>query len=185
LQAINTLSDFELVDLARAGKNAAFAEIVSRHKGIVATVAMNMLGDREDASEIGQQVFIQLYRSLNKFRKESKLSTYLTRITMNLCLNFLKRRKKFQSRSLDLTKAETRHAVVPTNFEDKELINQALQMLDHKYRSVIVVRMIQGYSTLEAAEILNIPKGTVLSRLKRGMAKMKIILETDLKYKHE
>jgi len=57
-------------------------------------------------------------------------------------------------------------------------------MLDEKHRSVVTLRMIQGYNTLETANILEIPKGTVLSRLKRGMAKLKILLTNDLKYEH-
>jgi RNA polymerase sigma-70 factor (ECF subfamily) len=173
------------VDLALRGDEKAFELLVKNHKNRVATTAMNMLADPEEANEIGQQVFIQLYRSLKKFRKEANLSTYITRITINLCLNHLKRRQNFSSRSLELNQAnKIRSSENQADFESKELITKALQKLDEKHRSIIVLRMVQGFDTLETASILNLPKGTVLSRLKRGMEKLKIILETEFNYKH-
>ena len=92
MQSIINKADFELVDLAIDGDENAFAQIIKRHKSSVATTAMNMLGDMEDAKEISHQVFIRFYSSLKKYQKQASLNTYLTRITINLCLNFLKRR---------------------------------------------------------------------------------------------
>ncbi len=185
MQSVTKLSDFELVDLSKSGNQAAFKEIITRHKSMVATVAMNMVGDYHDATEVGQEVFIRLHRSLPQFRKDAKLATYLTRITMNLSINVLKRRQNFAKRSLDLSKASHRITTGSDDFESKEIIAQALKRLDDKHRSVVVIRMIQGFSTQETADILEVPKGTVLSRLKRGMEKLKLILEKDLNYQHE
>ncbi len=177
--------DFDLVDLAKKGDKKAFELLITKYKPLVATTAINMLADEEETKEIGQQVFIQLYRSLPKFRKEAKLSTYLTRITINLCLNLLKRRNNFRNRSLELNTALDLSVIaIAKDFENKELLSKAMQRLDEKHRTVIVLRMIQGYDTLETAEILELPKGTVLSRLQRGMQKLKTILETELNYKH-
>ena len=185
MQLVAKHTDFELVDLAIKGNEKAFETLITRHKQVVATTAMNMLADAEEANEIGQQVFIQLYRSLNKFRKEANLSTYITRITINLCLNFLKRRQNFSNRSLELTNTHTIAVGSDTqDYEYKEVITKALQELDEKYRTVIVLRMIQGFNTKETAAILNLPKGTVLTHLKRGMDKLKTILETKFNYKH-
>lgn len=185
MHVVSNHTDFELVDLALRGDEKAFELLVKNHKNRVATTAMNMLADPEEANEIGQQVFIQLYRSLKKFRKEANLSTYITQITINLCLNHLKRRQNFSSRSLELNQAnKIRSSENQADFESKELITKALQKLDEKHRSIIVLRMVQGFDTLETASILNLPKGTVLSRLKRGMEKLKIILETEFNYKH-
>lgn len=182
---VTNYTDFDLVDLAIKGNEKAFETLITRHKQIVATTAMNMLADAEEANEIGQKVFIQLYRSLHKFRKEANLSTYITRITINLCLNFLNRRQNFSNRSLELTKAHTIALESNTqDYEFKEVITKALQELEDKYRTVIVLRMIQGFDTKQTAAILNLPKGTVLTHLKRGMDKLKTVLETKYNYKH-
>lgn len=174
---LSKLHDFELVNLAIAGEESSFAEIVKRHQNTVATTAISMLSDTEESSEIGQQVFIRFYKSMAQFRKESKLSTYLSRITINLCLNHLKRKQNFRSRNLNLDLArDTEEPNFSQSFEEKEIVNKALQYLEEHYRSVIILRMIQGYSTQETADILGIPKGTILSRLKRGMDKLKRVL---------
>lgn len=185
MQIIANNTDFELVDLAKNGDEKAFEVLITRYKALVATTAMNMLADEEETKEIGQQVFIQLYRSLPKFRKEAKLGTYITRITINLCLNFLKRKSNFKDRSLELKSTYTYEVIAETNyFEHKELLNKAMQRLDEKQRLVVALRMIQGYDTLETADILKLPKGTVLSRLQRGMQKLKTILEKEFNYNH-
>jgi RNA polymerase sigma-70 factor (ECF subfamily) len=174
-------SDFQLIDLAINGDDRAFQLIVERHQRVVATASMNMVGDMDIAEEIGQQTFIRFFNAMGSFKKEAKLSTYLTRIAINLSLNHLKRKQNFASRSLELSKAEKVQSTSDSS-DNKEIINLALQMLDEKHRSVITLRMIQGYSTDEAAIMLEIPKGTVLSRLKRGLAKLKKHLTEDLKY---
>lgn len=181
---LSAISDTELIAQAIEGNQAAFAEIVNKYQQVVATAAMSMLGDMDLATEIGQQVFIRFYKAMGQFRSEAKLSTYLTRITMNLCLNHLKRNQNFKNRSLDITLASNTSS--SENFakaqEEKELINLALQYLSEDQRSIITLRMIQGYSTQETSELLGIPKGTVLSRLKRAMDKLKIIITQHFEY---
>jgi RNA polymerase sigma-70 factor (ECF subfamily) len=178
--AINK-SDFQLIDLAINGDDRAFQLLVERHQRIVATASMNMVGDMDIAQEIGQQTFIRFYKAMSSFKKEAKLSTYLTRIAINLSLNHLKRNQTFANRSLDLSKAD-KVQTASDSFDNKQVVNMALQMLDDKHRSVVILRMIQGYSTNETAAILEIPKGTVLSRLKRGLDKLKKHLKEDLEY---
>lgn len=183
IKDISSLHDFELIDKVIVGNDACYSELVKRHQSLVATTAVNMVGDIDDARDIGQMVFIRFYNSIASFKKEAKLSTYLTRITINLSLNHLKRRKKFSDRSnnLDVVKLKPTQDFV-SDIESKELVNLALQRLEDHHKSIIVLRMIQGYSTLETAEILDIPKGTVLSRLKRAMDKLKIILTNEFDY---
>jgi RNA polymerase sigma-70 factor (ECF subfamily) len=178
--AINQ-SDYQLIDLAISGDDRAFQLLVERHQRVVATASMNMVGDMDIAQEIGQQTFIRFYKAMHSFKKDAKLSTYLTRIAINLSLNHLKRKQSFANRSLDLSKAEKVQSP-SDSFDNKQVVNMALQMLDDKHRSVVMLRMIQGYSTDETAAILKIPKGTVLSRLKRGLDKLKKHLKEDLQY---
>src|SRR6478609_9771025 len=87
-------SDDELVESSRNGDLAAFKTLVIRHEGKVAGVVRSMLGSTPEADDVGQEVFIRFYEALGKFRGESAVATYLTRIAINLSLNEIKRRKR-------------------------------------------------------------------------------------------
>jgi len=174
--------DNELVEKAKAGDKSAFSALVMRHENAVAATVKGMLGDGDDALDVGQNVFIRFYNALNDFRGEAALSTYLTRIAINLSLNEIKRRQRRNlffyrpvNGAYDLNQKDN------SNWEEisdtREVINKALQALEPKFRSVVVLRMIQGYSTQETAKILKLPVGTVLSRLSRAQEKLKIVLK--------
>jgi RNA polymerase sigma-70 factor, ECF subfamily len=173
------LLDIELVEFTLKGDTSAFGEIIRRNENILAKTVKGMLGECPEAEDVGQETFINLYRSLNKFKGESALSTYIVRIGINLSLNELKKRKRNR---LNLDIEENLNSKVFTSdnypsFDTKDLIDNALQLIDENYRSVIVLRLLNGYSTKETAKILNLPIGTVLSRLSRGQEKMKEILK--------
>jgi RNA polymerase sigma-70 factor (ECF subfamily) len=174
------LSDQQLITAARNGDNDAFNELVRRYEPIVARTVIGMLGNCPEAEDVGQETFVRFYRSIAKFRGESGLRTYLTRIAINLSLNELKRRKR-RRHLFSAKPVEDYHDLADTraktdNSVDRELITSALQHLEAKFRSVIVLRLIDGYSTKETAGILGIPVGTVLSRLARAQKKMREIL---------
>ncbi len=95
------LSDIELIEKTKAGDQRAFGQLVSRHQSRVAATVIGMLGNSPEADDIGQEVFVRFYRSIVSFRGEANLSTYLTRIAINLSLNELKRRKKCPHRDLN------------------------------------------------------------------------------------
>lgn len=171
------VTEAELVAAARAGDDGAFAEIVRLCEPAVAATIFGMLGDCAEAEDVGQETFVRFYKSLDRFRGESSVKTYLVRIAINLSLNEIKRRKRrrllFSPRPveehLDLPAADG----VRGQSGDKELVAKALESLEDKYRSVVVLRLLDGYSTGETAGILGIPVGTVLSRLARAQDKMK------------
>jgi RNA polymerase sigma-70 factor (ECF subfamily) len=146
----------------------------------VAATVIGMLGHTTEAEDVGQETFVRFYQSLHRFRGESSIGTYLTRIAINLSLNEIRKRKR--SRNLFFTKGENTIENVPDTHdlkdqkETKTLVQQGLQKLPPKFRSVIVLRLIDGYSTEETAQILNLPVGTVLSRLARAQMKLKEIL---------
>ena len=94
------VSDADLVSRARAGDMRAFRMIVSRYEATIAAVVISMLGPGGEADDVGQETFVRLFRSLDQFRGDAALSTYLTRIAMNLSLNELKRRKRRSRRFL-------------------------------------------------------------------------------------
>jgi RNA polymerase sigma-70 factor (ECF subfamily) len=139
-----------------------------------------MLGHTTEAEDIGQETFVRLYQSLNQFRGESSLGTYLTRIAINLSLNEIRRRKR--RRNHYFPNNESTIVRIPDTLdlknqrETNKLVQWGLQRLPPKFRTVIVLRLIDGYSTEETAKILGLPMGTVLSRLARAQMKLKEIL---------
>lgn len=170
-------SDRELIQLVLNGNQTAFTEIVNRYKDKIAGSVHGMLGVCQEADDVGQEVFVRFYRSLKNFRGDANLGTYLTRIAINLSLNEIKKRKRrtiFSYEEWFQTKLSVKSE--NENFENSEIVNKALQKIDAKYRAVIVLRLVENYSTEETANILKLPVGTVLSRLARGQKKLKQIL---------
>jgi len=172
----------ELIKASIGGDKEAFGEIVNRYRKMVARTVKGMLGDSVYAEDIGQEVFIKLFYSLSEFRGEAKLSTYIQKISVNLTLNEIKRRKRFSSMFSQKGNDEMHEFDVADvdsegRRDAKELVNKALMSLDPKFRIIVTMRMLQGYSTKETAEILDLPLGTVLSRLSRAQEQLKEILD--------
>lgn len=177
-----SLSEEELVKASIGGDKMAFNEIVIRYQKMVARTVKGMLGDSLFAEDIGQEVFIKLYYSLSGFRGEAKLSTYIQKIAVNLTLNEIKRRKRFYSLFAQKGNNEMfEFEIIDNDTEEKreafEIVGKALMSLDSKFRVIVVMRMLQGYTTKETAEILDLPLGTVLSRLSRAQEQLKDILK--------
>jgi RNA polymerase sigma-70 factor (ECF subfamily) len=103
--------DERLIIQSKAGDVAAFKELVQRHEGKVAGVVKSMLGSTPEAEDVGQEVFIKFYESLDKFRGDSMVSTYLVRIAINLSLNELKKRKRNQARYVGIDEGKDAKAV--------------------------------------------------------------------------
>jgi RNA polymerase sigma-70 factor (ECF subfamily) len=172
----------DLVKASIDGDKLAFDEIINRYQKLVARTVKGMLGDSVYSEDIGQEVFIKLYYSLPEFRGEAKLSTYIQKIAVNLTLNEIKRRKRFFSMFSQKGNNEMYEYEVPDHDSEakrdaSELVNKALLNLEPKFRIVLTMRMLQGYSTKETAEVLDLPLGTVLSRLSRAQEQLKEILE--------
>jgi RNA polymerase sigma-70 factor (ECF subfamily) len=180
-ESYRQVDENELVKASVEGDKIAFGEIVNRYRKLVARTVKGMLGDSVFAEDIGQEVFIKLYYSLPEFRGEAKLSTYIQKIAVNLTLNEIKRRKRFfslfsEKGNNEMYEYEIADQETTEKREATELVNKALIGLDPKFRIVVVMRMLQGYSTKETAEILKLPLGTVLSRLSRAQEQLKEIL---------
>jgi len=173
------VADRQLIEDILSGNEYAFKELIIRYESLVAATVKGMLGNCPEAEDVGQETFIRFYNSLQNFRGESSVGTYLTRIAINLSLNELKRRKR---RSYFFQKPDQDTFDIPDEVSENtydgqsDMIQQAIQKLEPKFRAVIVLRLIDGYSTEETAKMLKIPIGTVLSRLARGQEKLKKIL---------
>ena len=173
------MTDEQIIQEIRNGNDSGFREFILRHESLVASTVIGMLGKTPEAEDVGQEVFIRFYNSINHFRGDSSAGTYLTRIAINLSLNELKRRKRHSLFFMHSDDNETDIADINVKNEfneDEKIVQTAIQKLPGKQRSVVVLRLIDGYSTRETAEILNLPIGTVLSRLSRAQEKLKDIL---------
>ncbi|MFA6540462.1 MAG: sigma-70 family RNA polymerase sigma factor [Bacteroidota bacterium] len=175
------MTDKDLLHRARLGDQKAFTTLVQRYESRVAATVKGMLGNTDESEDIGQEVFIRFYHALHAFREEASLGTYLTRIAINLSLDELKRRKRkflfFIPLSQEISKAAMTEKEISGSNDLKENLQNALQKLAPEFRAVLVLRLIDGYSTEETAKLLNLPVGTVLSRLARAQQKLRGILK--------
>jgi len=173
------LAEKELIRLAKAGNTSAFRQLVEKHQTQIRATVLGMLGEVPEADEVAQEVFIRFYKSMQQFKGTAALGTYLTRIAINLSLNEIKRRQK-KRRWLSTVKTtdlpiKADPSTNPARYDNQEAIHKMLALLEPDFRAVIICRLIDGYSVKETAEILNIPEGTIASRLSRAQKKLKII----------
>ena len=183
--------DRRLVDRAQAGDAGAFETLVRRYQGWVFTLALRMLGDRAEAEDMAQEIFLKAYRGLKGFKGASRFSTWLYSITSHHCLNHLEARRR-QSHLLgrggdrpgavgndppapvDRLADEAPRADVLLERADRARIVQAeLAHLSEEHRLILVLRDIQGLSYEEIAQTLRLELGTVRSRLHRARMEMR------------
>lgn len=183
----------EVIESCKAGNKGAFAEIVLNYQRKVFNIAYRMLGNREEAKDLAQEVFLSVFESIRDLREEVKFEAWLTRITLNHCRNrwkYLKRRHYFNSDSLnDPIETEDgemeRPIYDPLNNPEilcekkmiQELIQRGLLKLKEDQRELIVLRDLQGFSYEEIGELFSLPEGTVKSKLHRARMDLKQILE--------
>lgn len=187
--------DEQLVRRFQGGDRAAFSDIVQRYQDRVFTLSLRWMGDRQIAEEVAQDVFVALYRSLDRFRGESRLSTWIFRVTVNHCKNrrlYRKRRKMQQHEPLEGTRSEDEGPVrqLPADgpgtdrmvhmSEAERLLQEALERLDESHRTIVVLRDVEDLSYEEIAQILELPKGTVKSRLHRARAELARVLSRSI-----
>lgn len=169
----------DLIEQARNGDEQAFRQLVERHQQRVRATAISMLGPVPEAEDVAQETFIRFHRALQDFRGEAKLSTYLSRIAINLSLNELKRKQRSQ-RWLTFSRTDEATpdlSASPDRQDLKDSLQKALQMLRPDSRAVVTLRLVEGYSVQETADILKLPKGTVASRLARAQQQLRKILD--------
>jgi RNA polymerase sigma-70 factor (ECF subfamily) len=180
-------SDDALVDAVLDGSDRAFRVLVHRYEPVVASTVLGMLGPGPQADDVGQEVMIRLYESLEQFRGDASLKTYVTRIAINASIDALRKRKRRRRRlfSRDDEEMHLNEPVVDASEtvderDRRTLVRRAIRQLDEHYRSVVVLRMLDGYSTKETADILGIADGTVLSRLYRAKQQLADLLRPHL-----
>ena len=177
-----------LIHRCAAGDEMAFAELVAEHQRMVVQLAVNLLGDRDEALDLSQEVFLRVFRTIARFRGQSTLRTWIYRIAVNQARNrhrFWRRRHRADQVSLDAHVAshgEFRSAIEagPDRvLAQKELaarLQSALDALPFDQRTAIVLREVDGLSYDEIAYSLGVAVGTVKSRLTRARQTLRIEL---------
>lgn len=181
-------SDVALMLRVRDGDLEAFEALVTRHQHSVVGTAAKMLGGAADAEDIGQQVFVRVWKHAARYQPSAKFTTWLMTITRNLVFNELRRRRRSQQVSMDADEGDTiRHqfvdeqAVAPSeemlDSELQEAINAAIASLPETQRLAIVLRRYEGMPYEDIAEVLKTSVPAVKSILFRARAELKARLK--------
>ena len=178
----------KVVALAQGGDSYAFERLVIAHQKQVYNLALSMVKNENDAQDLSQDAFLRAYNSLQNFRGDSKFSVWLYRLTSNLCIDFLRKRRRetVVSLSFEDDDGEMEELEIPderflpeTELERRELREQVakgLNELNAEYRQILVLREINGLSYEEIADTLSLETGTVKSRLFRARRRLCAIL---------
>ena len=172
--------DDELVRRVQAGNNEAFEELVRRYERKVYNITYRLMGNEQDASEALQDAFLRAYRFINRFQFKSSFFTWLYRIATNVSLSKLRKRDKVDMVSIDEPLNEAGdlpfeipdHRFGPEQLMKQRELRQALQdavdKLPADYKSVVVLRDLEGLSNEEVSKVLSLSVAAVKSRLHRG-----------------
>jgi RNA polymerase sigma-70 factor (ECF subfamily) len=181
--------DSQLVARAQLGQWEAFETLVARFEPRVYGLARRILQQREDAQDATQQTFISVMENLDRFRGEASFATWILRIATNHALKILRKRQRQAALPLHTagtgdTEDELPHpefiaqwgsdpADLASRAEIRQLLNEALEELSEKYRVVFVLRDVQGFSTREVADMLEISESNVKVRLLRARLQLR------------
>ena len=185
--------DLTLVQRAKSGDARAFKLLVERYQRKVISVALGMVKDREEAMDVAQEAFIKVHKYLDHFKGDSSFYTWLYRITTNCCIDVLRKRNAMKGESVEFDEqvqmdfAEANIGALGSQLgtnpqksalrkELAEKIEEALQQVPEKHRAILLLREVEGMSYEDLSRTLEIPKGTVMSRLFHARAKVQKLL---------
>jgi RNA polymerase sigma-70 factor (ECF subfamily) len=173
-----------LLDRCRSGSDAAFRELVDRYRNLVYGVILRTVGDRSRADDLAQEVFLRVHRGLPSFRGDARLSTWLFRITRNVCAE-VRDARQFEE-SLEALDSEERPRFNPgapdRAFADMELrdrLDKALAQLTPAARFLVAAHYLSGQKYEELSEALDMPIGTIKTHLHRAKRRLRELLEAD------
>lgn len=169
---MSTQDDAELLSRYREGDTTAFDEIVTRNERRVFAIALRICHHHEDARDVTQEVFVTALRALATFRGESQLSTWFHRVATNAALDHVRRRQRREGASLDELGDSTDPSPGPESEAIESVrareVHRALARVGVEHRAVLVLHDLQGLDYAEVAAALEVPVGTVKSRLHRA-----------------
>lgn len=184
------IDEKELIRQAKSGNLKAYEEIIGLYEKKVFSTIYYMVKNDNEVEDIAQEVFIKIYKNLGNFKEESSLYTWIYRITVNVCIDELKKRKKVVC--LD-EKIDTKDGEVELQLSDdsksptdiaedndlKDKLEKCIKKLPESQRMMIILRDIKGFTYMEIAEIMKMNLGTVKSKINRARASLKELLEED------
>jgi RNA polymerase sigma-70 factor (ECF subfamily) len=186
--ALEAQSERVLLSRLRRGEPEAFEQLVREHQDRVFDFCVRMVGDREEANDLVQEIFVSVHQNVGKFREDAKLSTWIFRISKNQCINrlkYLKRRGRGRSDEYEevgeaalsgaMGAPITPDAALESSRE-RARVQWAISQLEPDARMLVALRDIEGLSYDEIIEITELPEGTVKSRLHRAREKLADLL---------
>jgi RNA polymerase sigma-70 factor (ECF subfamily) len=185
------ITDEQLIARFQQGDVQAFDILVRRYKDQLLNFVFRFVGNRSDAEDIVQETFLRVYKNKHYYKEIAKFSTWVYTIAGNLAKTELRRRKRHKIFSVSNFVNEERDFDIPDKEHgpdrkvdstiQEDIIQKAIEKLPAKFKEVIILRDIQGFAYEEISQILNIPLGTVKSRVNRG----RLRLQEDLKFLYE
>ncbi len=184
-------TDHNIIDKIKSGDHSAFKELFDTYKAMVFSICYKMSHNKTKADDLTQDVFLKIYSSIHTFRSDSKLSTWIYRISMNTCLNHQRRMKRQRIISLDFLFEENPERKFQLPDEDKKvsreiesreqtkILHRAIDTLSKNQKRALILRHFEGLSYKEISEILNTTVPSVeslLHRAKRNLSKKLIHL---------
>lgn len=186
----NEITEEQLIEEAINGSKLALAELVKKYEQTVYNFAFKICRNKERAEHTMQETFMSMIKSLKQFSGKSKLSTWLYTIVSNHCLMLARSQKKYDYTSLENEDGliDDRNIVdwnfspdkIAENSELKDVLDEAIQKLPHEYRVVFLLRDVEGLSTKETGEIVNLSVPAIKSRLHRARAFLRNELDNTL-----
>ena len=180
-------SDEQLMSLFQGGDENAYTELVNRYKDKLINFIFNYLGDLESSEDVVQETMIKLYQKKHYYKEIAKFSTWLYTIAKNLANTELRKRKQRKTTLLSQFSKDDKTYELPSNDPEpgqeiqtdivNKIIRDAVDQLSEKFKIVIVLRDIQGLSYEDISEIINVPIGTVKSRINRARLQLQVELK--------
>lgn len=178
---LNSMNDQHWLELIKKGDQTAFRELIEHYRPLVYRTTAKFVTDVDDRNDLTQEVFIEVWRSINKFRGDSSVSTWIYRITVNKALNLVQRAKRRNwysglLRTTDYREPETRADETASGLlrsEGASLINKALDALPGNQRAVFVLSKAEGLSQKEVAAVMELTEKAVESLLHRARTNLR------------
>ncbi|MBS4537203.1 sigma-70 family RNA polymerase sigma factor [Clostridium sp. D2Q-11] len=188
-----TLNERKLIKRSMKGDIDAFEKLIEAHQKSAYNIALRMLKNPEDAKDVSQQAFVKIFKYIDTFNFKSSFTTWMYRIIVNLCIDYINKNKINNTYSLDnpiktdtgeINREVKDNTDLPEDIvekkETKQIVHNAINKLDDIHRSIIILRDIEDFSYKEISEILEISIGTVKSRIKRGRDNLRVILKEEM-----
>ena len=182
------MTDEEIIKKVIKGQQEYFSILVDRYKDRIYTMAYNYTNSSSEAEDLAQEAFVKIFKKLSYFNFKSKFSTWVYKVSMNVCVDWHRKNKKWKMiqlnqkpeyllEGMDAQSLQVEEIVI--NNENREAFNKILMNLKAQYKFVIILYYCQGLSVVEISEILCLPQKTVYTRIRRGRQQL-----SDLINKH-